>query len=98
MFCVMHLQEEREAAEKEKDEVDKLRTMGEEERRVELRNNPKVCHVLPVTMQRQTSLLLVCFCLTSIRVLPLSRGCRTDEGILLGTTFSLLIWKARKVT
>lgn len=38
----MALQEEREAAEKEREEVDKLRTMGEEERRVELRNNPKV--------------------------------------------------------
>lgn len=46
MCCVTCLQEEREAAEKEKEEVDKLRTMGEEERRVELRNNPKVCGVL----------------------------------------------------
>ncbi|KAG0725637.1 Microfibrillar-associated protein 1 [Chionoecetes opilio] len=34
--------EERDAAEKDREEVDKLRTMGEEERRVELRNNPKV--------------------------------------------------------
>lgn len=42
----MCLQEEREAAEKEREEVDKLRTMGEEERRIELRNNPKVGHAI----------------------------------------------------
>lgn len=59
MSRVMYFQEEREAAEKEKDEVDKLRTMGEEERRVELRNNPKVCHFVLVMLLRQTSLLLV---------------------------------------
>lgn len=34
--------EERDAAEKDHEEVEKLRTMGEEERRIELRNNPKV--------------------------------------------------------
>ncbi|KAK7086409.1 Microfibrillar-associated protein 1 [Halocaridina rubra] len=34
--------EEREAAEKEHEEVDKLRNLTEEERRIELRNNPKV--------------------------------------------------------
>ncbi|XP_066944285.1 microfibrillar-associated protein 1 [Macrobrachium rosenbergii] len=34
--------EEREAAEKDHEEVDKLRNMTEEERRIELRNNPKV--------------------------------------------------------
>ncbi|XP_068206025.1 microfibrillar-associated protein 1 [Palaemon carinicauda] len=34
--------EEREAAEKDHEEVDKLRNMTEEERRIELRNNPKM--------------------------------------------------------
>ena len=34
--------EEREAEEKDKEEVDRVRHLTEEERRVELRNNPKV--------------------------------------------------------
>lgn len=57
--------------EKEKEEVERLRNLTEEERRIELRNNPKVLFVL----------VLLCFCLRyTLTTMWATRGTQRVKG------------------
>lgn len=91
MCCVLCLQEEREAAEKEKEEVDKLRTMGEEERRVELRNNPKVYNVLGQCQYNFPSFFIVTLLNSSTNV----RDAELKKNAL-DVRFVSMIWRAKR--